>query len=40
MGKEFKKPVFNSFLRRKKWNDEILKALSSVLESMAEGVNV
>ena len=40
MGKEFKKPVFNSFLRQKKWNDEILKALSSALESMAEGVNV
>ena len=35
-----KKPAFNSFLRQKKLNDEILKALSSVLESMAEGVNV
>lgn len=40
MGKKIKEPVFDSFLRQKKLNEEILKALSLVLESMAEGVNV
>ena len=40
MNKEFKEPELNSFLKKKKLNDEVLKALSLVLESMAEGVNV
>jgi PAS domain S-box-containing protein len=40
MSKKFKETEINSFLKQKKLNDEVLKALSLVLESMAEGVNV
>ena len=39
MSKKLKEPE-DSFLKQKKLNDEVLKALSLVLESMAEGVNV
>jgi len=40
MREEFQDIELNQFIKREKLSDEVLKALSLVLESMAEGVNV